>query len=184
MKTELLLESVAIFHALQCYSLINDLVQFIGCIKCKTCIMLPVAADDLIVALCGNRQQHSLVPVKVFISLSACHAVALCKNGWRDQGPTWGGAKTHFSTLALCMHSYKANIRQVLAVVFALLEYEGRTFIEFLKSKQLTDTVRHYVQHAISMVTDETSVTEVMLIAHWQCCIAYVVLSTNISCSD
>lgn len=49
--------------------------------------------------------------------------------------------------------------------MFALLGYEDKTFVEFLKSKKLTDTVRHYVQHAIAMVTDDAGTTEVMLAA-------------------
>jgi RAB protein geranylgeranyltransferase component A len=38
--------------------------------------------------------------------------------------------------------------------------YESRPFVEFLKSKNLTDTVRHYVQHAIAMVTDQATTIE------------------------
>jgi len=47
-------------------------------------------------------------------------------------------------------------------VVMALLGYEDKPFVEFLKSQKLTDTVRHYVQHAIAMVTDDASTTEVV----------------------
>ena len=43
--------------------------------------------------------------------------------------------------------------------------YEDEPFVEFLKSKKLTDTVRHYVQHAIAMVTDDASTIEVVLVA-------------------
>ena len=50
-------------------------------------------------------------------------------------------------------------------IVLALLGYEDKPFVEFLKSKKLTDTVRHYVQHAIAMVTDDASTIEVMLVA-------------------
>jgi len=42
--------------------------------------------------------------------------------------------------------------------------YEDEPFVEFLKSKKLTDTVRHYVQHAIAMVTDDASTIEVVLV--------------------
>jgi len=48
--------------------------------------------------------------------------------------------------------------------VLVLLGYEDKPFVEFLKSKKLTDTVCHYVQHAIAMVTDDASTIEVTLL--------------------
>ena len=45
----------------------------------------------------------------------------------------------------------------------ALLGYEDKPFVEFLKSKKLTDTIRHYVQHAIAMVTDSATTIQVTL---------------------
>jgi len=45
--------------------------------------------------------------------------------------------------------------------VALMLGYEDKPFVEFLKSRKLTDTVRHYVQHAIAMVTDDASTVEV-----------------------
>jgi hypothetical protein len=58
-------------------------------------------------------------------------------------------------------------IRFSNAVVFCLLCYsivagfEDKPFAEFLKSKKLTDTVRHYVQRAIAMVPDTANTLEV-----------------------
>jgi len=49
--------------------------------------------------------------------------------------------------------------------VLALLGYEDKPFVEFLKSKKLTDTVRHYVQRAIAMVADDASTVEVLFSA-------------------
>ncbi|GAB6033235.1 hypothetical protein CHUAL_012838 [Chamberlinius hualienensis] len=38
--------------------------------------------------------------------------------------------------------------------------YESKPFIEFVKSRKLTDNVQHYVLHAIAMVDDDVSTTE------------------------
>lgn len=63
--------------------------------------------------------------------------------------------------------------------MLALLGYEDKPFVEFLKSKKLTESVRHYVQHAIAMVTDDASTIEVLLLAVYPlvCFISYDVLT-------
>lgn len=38
--------------------------------------------------------------------------------------------------------------------------FEERPFVEFLKSKSLTETIQHYVQHAIAMVTEAATTME------------------------
>jgi len=39
--------------------------------------------------------------------------------------------------------------------------YEDRPYVEFLKSKNLSPNVLHYILHAIAMVTEATPTTEV-----------------------
>ncbi len=46
---------------------------------------------------------------------------------------------------------------------FRLVDFENKTFQQYLVSKKLTKTVCHFVQHSIAMVPDTSSTLEVSL---------------------
>jgi len=62
-----------------------------------------------------------------------------------------------------------------------MADFEDKSFAEFLKSKRLTDTVRHYVQRAIAMVPDTASTLEVRNGTRYYCCCSTVKFRHDLS---
>ena len=60
--------------------------------------------------------------------------------------------------------------------LFCVLGYEDKPYVEFLRSKNLSSNVLHYILHAIAMVTEATPTTEVSNVV---CCMCLHQLITS-----
>jgi len=58
------------------------------------------------------------------------------------------------------IHVYCISL-SIIPLAGNILGFHDKTFVEFLKAKKLTETIRHYVQHAIAMVTNTATTLEV-----------------------
>lgn len=74
---------------------------------------------------------------------------------------------THSSHLwtstQLNFHPVSHDKHRILILNICVSEHENQTFLEYLKSKNLTDNLIHYVVYAIAMATDATPCPEGML---------------------